>query len=581
MSIEFIRQKVGDLELSVAARQQRQLSYFTQSSVQEETTAEYFNAWAERKYQTDDFFLNFVKSVFKTDNFLSFFKYFRQPIASAELINERIKIPLSRVFFSEDSFFKYNINNESSFSVKELDSKRFDETLFNAMLFRHNDIIVTGLKDVNTPFREIIDINNVVAIDSRDSVIHKIAYSASFNVPSGDSDNVTFKLENGFLYIDKFDYIFYYDDFEKNITVPHDLGETPADYISAEAFSDQDAVRKSLFSYVREKMEEYVFLKTLQRMTEPNGAIPIVTKLKTKEVSDNKDIHGSSEKEPMAANTIGGQKAQLGSEVTGSESVLQTGSIISVPAIKKDDGSIDVDLVTNFLNFFHIPVESLNYLTDRIVKIEQDLIVALLGDFSEATEESKNELQVSKSFVSKQDKLRALSMDLSRIRNLSDYKFLALQYGKDNVEVDCFYGSDFFLETQQELFELFEKSPNPIERKDILIKSSRNKNRFNRMKMEREVLLYHLMPYSSDMDFDKAITRGVDDVTFEYQNRFNYWIGAFEAAFGDILIFFETTKGDSPSTDQEAQSLMVINDLIKDIINQSINQSESSEGTEG
>ena len=192
-----------------------------------------------------------------------------------------------------------------------------------------------------------------------------------------------------------------------------------------------------------------------------------------------------------------------------------------------------------------------------------------MGNFSDANESAKNELQVDMSFVNKKDTLRSLSMELSRIRNLSDFKFLALQHGRDNIQVECFYGSDFFTETEEQLYDLFDKSPNPIERKNILIKLTRNKNRFNTMKMERDVLLYHLMPFAADEDFDKAITRGVDTTTFEYQNRFNYWISLFEAQFGDILVFAQAIEG------SESEKILLINNLIINLITQQNEQNNS------
>ena len=554
MSLDFVRDKLGSSELAIAVKQQEQLNYFTRSSVQKDIADSYYEQWAERKFNTNDDFLNFVKSVFKTDNFMSFFKYFRNPLPSAELINERVKVPLSRVFYSEDSYFKYTIKNKVLDTVEELDSLNFDETIFNTLLFGYNNILVTGLKDINTPFREVISIDNIVSIESKNSVISRIAYSAEFQVED--------KTEKGWLYMDDKDYIFYYNGGENNIIVHHDLQMCPADYIAKGSYGKTDIVRESMFTFVRAKFEEYVFLKTLQRMTEPNGAIPVVTKLDTKIANSGGDIKGESDKEPMSSNLIGGQAAEYYSEVNGKGSILQTGSIINVPIIRKEDGSIDMDAVTNFLNFFYIPTEALNYLRERINEIEQSLIVSLLGDFSEGNDSAKNELQISKSFVSKQDKLRVFSLEMSRIRNLSDYKFLALKYGKDNVTVDCFYGSDFFLESQDDLFNLFKESPNAIERKDLLVKISRNKNRFNKLKMEREILLYDLLPYCSDIDFDKAITRGLDSTTFEYQTRFNYWIGIFEAKYGNIVMFWKEIEGDN------SEKLVLINKLILNIINE-------------
>lgn len=555
MSKHFIENRVGSQSIQVARIQQTQLAYFTQSNIQEDITIDYIRAWANSKYRTNEHFLNWVKTVFRTDNFLSFFKYLRFPIASARLINERIKTPLNRVFFAEDSFFNYVIKGETIESPDNLDIPDFNDKIFNALLFRYNDILIHDLREVNQPIRTLVSIENVIALDSKDSVINRIAYTASIVIEE--------KLINGILFIDDLQYVFF-DQTNLNVplvTIPHDLGECPADYITKESFADDDIVRKSIFSYTREELEEYVFLKTLQRMSEPNGAIPIVTVLDAKRTKTGEDIKGSSDKEAMTQKELGSQRAEIGKEVEGSRSLLQTGTEIKIPIVKKTDGSIDTDAAKNFINFFHAPVESLDFMSKRIKEIEQNIIVGLCGDFSEQNETAKNELQVSKSFVSKQDKLRELSLQITRIRNRSDFKMLALQFGRDNISVDCFYGSDFFLESQEDLYKLFSESPNPIERRNILIRLAKNRSKFNKNRGEREVILNKLLPYSSDLDFDKAIERGiVDDLTFQYQTRFDYWIGVFQAEFGDILEFFKMMDG------TEAERLLAINNLILETI---------------
>src|SRR5690606_32671737 len=132
--------------------------------------------WAERKFLGSDYFLNWVKAVFKTENFLAFFKYYRHPLASARLVNNKIKEPLSRVFHAEDSYFRYKIKGDEVECPSELSADSFQERLFNALLFNHNAIVVHDLKDVNTPFREIIPIKNVQAIESKNGVIKRLCY---------------------------------------------------------------------------------------------------------------------------------------------------------------------------------------------------------------------------------------------------------------------------------------------------------------------------------------------------------------------------------------------------------------------
>lgn len=546
---DFVKSRTGANELVDAVKQQKDLSYFTQSVIQEELTESYLNAWTERKYATNDMFLNYVKSVFREDNALAFFKFMRHPLPSAELINSRIKEPLERVFYADDSFVNYNIRGESFQDIPELDSKKFDKDIFNALLFKHNNIIVTTVVDTNTPAREIIDIESVVAIDSSDSVIHRVAYTAIF-------DNM-----KGFMYVDSEQYVFLDDKFEIVDSVPHDLGETPADFIAQNPFADDDAVRESMFSYVRGDLEEYVFLKTMLKMTEPNGVIPVVTMLEAKNAKSKKDTKAQSSGEPSTVNSMGSQKAEHTSEITPSTNIMQAGTKVEIKQRLKEDGSIDSNIVENYFNFYHMPIEPLEYIEKRIETIKKEITTSLLGSFSEHDEEAKNRLQVRSSFVSKEDVLRSLSREMSRIVSLSNFKFLALQHGKDNVSTSSFFGSDFFLESQEQLFELFEKAPNPIERKDILIKTTKNKYRFNESARDKQVLLYHLMPYSADEDFEKALENQLADFnTKQYQTRFNYWVGMFEAQFGDILLFFQALEGENST------KILLINNLIVDII---------------
>lgn len=558
MSKEFVENRIGSSSIELARKQQKQLSYFTQSEIQQDITESYINAWATRNYtETNEFFLNWVKTVFKDANFLSFFKYHRTPLASARLINNKVKPQLQRVFFAEDAYFKYSVSGKQVEEPEELESDEFNKWMFNALLFNFNDILITDLKDVNTPFRELISIENVVAIESKRGVIKQIAYSASIVALNEEE-------KNGFIYMNDKEYIFYDEKIEPVLTIPHDLGECPADYISSEAFDNDDIVRESMFSFVREELEEYDFLKTLQRMTDPNGSIPVVTTLATKQNKDGKDKEGSSDKEPMSSG-MNGQQAQEGKQVQPDGGLLQTGSVHQVTVPRDAEGKTDIDIVKNFINFHYVPVEALDYLNGRLKEIQDDILSTLIGELKEQTGERKNEKQVASGLFSASDKLRDVSLQLSRIRQRSDYKFLALEHGKDNVSNEAFYGSDFFLESQKDLYDLFELAPNPIERRNILLKSAKNRNRFNKDRDKREEILYALIPYVADVDFNAANDKQIiDPNTFQLQTRFNYWVDMFEAKYGDIVGFWDALKG------SDSAKLILINNLLNDIIEKAI-----------
>ena len=570
MSTEFIKSGLNRVDIATAERQERQLSYFTQSSLQDDTISErYLEQWATRKYQGKDYFLNFVKGVFKTENFLSFFKYLRHPLPSAKIINNKIKPQLNRVFVSENSEFKYSVKNVSDQEISDtLGTNAFQDELLNKILFKHNSILIEDLDAVeaNKPFRFFIDVSRVLALDHNDIGITRIAYTAVL-----DNDNVI-------VYVDSKTYAVYDKDYNLIKEEAHDLGRCPANFISKNRYSDNFIIRESLFTYVREELEEYVFLKTLQRMSEPNGAIPVVVKLETEE-GESDSIRGD-EGEPSSDQIMGSQKASISGNNNNKQSGdLQTGTIHEVPidAVRDDDNKINMDVVKNYLNFFFTPVESLNYIKTRVSEIENSIISTLIGTGDFSNEESKNEMQIEKSIITLENTLIYLADNLNAIRTASDYNMLALRFGKSQVnKVYISYGTDFFLESISSLFVDYEKAPNPIERKGILLRINQNRYKNNRDQMARQALLYELLPFTSDKDFEIARSLKLDTITLQLQLRFDYWISAFEAEHGDLITFYEEIGED----DDKATRLLLINNLLVEIIKRSIVDSEDSEDSE-
>lgn len=560
MSVDFVKEKVGSRHLAEARRQQKQLAYFTQSCIQEELTQSYVEQWVNRKYaNSDDYFLNWIKNILKQANFMAFFKHHRKPLASSRLVNDRMKPDLERVFHAEDSYFKYTIGNKVVEQPEGIDAARFNDMIFNAFLFRFNDILVSDLDEKSLPVTHLVDIENVVAIESCHNVIERIAYCAEMEIEGEDVE--------GYLYVDSVGYTFYNKNMDETplFFAAHYLDYCPAFYVTRESFDGKcDIVRKSLFSYVREELEEYSFLKTLLKMTEANGVLPVTTMLKTKINTTNSDSVKAPNGSPMALSEMGGQSTEFHETSLGDSGsgALQPGTLYTVPPIKKEDGSLDMDAVKNFINFFYLPIEPLKYIEERIKKLEDSIINSVIGIVTNQDDSAKNELQVESGFVSAEDKLRSVSISLSSVRRNVDFTNLALKYGVDRVMVDLFYGSKFFMDSLTSLYALFKESPNPLERRNILIRISTIRNKFNADKAQREKILYSLIPYVADEDFKTAIdSAAVDETVFQIQTRFNYWINHFESAYGDIVGFW-----DALGNMKDSEKLLVINNLIIDSI---------------
>lgn len=568
MSRQFVEQAHNTEALSKANMQQDQIRQFTKSKISENITQQYLDAWANRKYTTDDRFLNWLKNTMKTDAFLTVFKHMRYPLPSAKIVNNKIKRQLDRVFFAEDSYFKYIIGKEPVTAPEILNSKEWHKTIFDALLFRHNDVVVTKVVDVNTPARQLIGIDKVKSIELEGDKIIKIAYTGSMDY---NGEKVS-----GFAYIDDQKYGFYpskkgYEDLE----VSHDLGRCPAHFVSSKVLdsSDNNIVRESIFSYAITDLEEYVFLKTLQNIADSKGTFPVTTMLNTNRTVDDDEPKETNDGEPMAATTLGSQQSNR-QTANQKGSPLDTGTYYEMPIKRDNSGKLDVGYVDHFLKFFHFPVEIMEFIDKRVKELHKDIIACVVGYHSEMTESAKNELQVSQGYVSKEDVLRSFAFDMTEVVEQSDRDMLELQLGQNKVTVSVFFGSRFFTETVADIYESLKKTPNPIEAKSLLNKLAMSRNRFNGEAAKKDAIMYQLLPFSTQEDFNTALQHNaVEPETVQLQTRFNFWINMFEAKYGDLFVFWQGEEG------SDAVKLAVVTGLIYSLI-KPINDGEGETGGE-
>ena len=548
---EFIENQYNSGYIQDATRQEEQLGYFTSSKLQDyRVDGAYVGEWVNRQYQSNDYFLNWVKTVFKTDVFLSFFKYLRFPLPSARICKNKIEPQLRRVFNAEDSDFKYSVKGkDQSDYLSDLNVKKFNQEIFERLLYKHNSLIVSDLDSVvaNKPKRYFVDIKNVVSILEKEDKVWKIAYKGSVEIDG--------KIEVGFIYIDSERYVFLDKDHNILLDVLHDLGYTPVHFISGAKFNFNFVVRESIYSFVREELEEYSFYKNMQKMTEPRGVIPAVTKIQTEDTNAESEGIRGDVGQPNSDAIMGSQQSKIYSQ----NKTVGTGDLdplviheIPIAALKDNDGKID---------------------TSAVKDLETDIVNTVVGGTLESNESAKNQDQIKKSLSVLDNTLNSLGETINRIRKLSDTDMLSLKYGKDLVEeVFIHTGTDFFLDSESQLFEDLGKAPNALERKTLIVKINKNRYKNNQDISLRQTLLYDLMPYVADIDFDRALSaQAIDPFTIQYQLRFNHWISVFESNFGDIVIFFLNLE--SP----KSEKLSIINNLILEIIKTSTNGTDNKE----
>lgn len=534
MSRDFIEKGYNKSSLSLAEIQKKQILEIAKSDIQEPVTYQRLESVLNKNFATNDDFSNYLKSVVKDKNFLSIYNFVRKPLPSASLINTDIRGSLMRVLYAEDSYHHCKVNGETYEKQDDLGRDIYSKKYFNDWLFRTNDIYITDEDDKGKAYSYLLDVEKVVSLSHNDFRITKIAFKG--NIPNRE--------ETGTIYIDDDFYQFYDKDLNLIKSIKHEQEKCPASFIGTASLDNDFVVKESPFSYMRSDLETYNLLVTLQKMTDIKGGFPTVVKL-----------GGSSES---------GSEQEETNDIFGNQSAKSTGdfehtksnpidamTVVEVPQedIQEETAEgqrYNIDIVKNYLTYFYIPVEILKQIDDRVKSVKKGILDSLIGKhLSEDQEGSKTDTHLDEKSSMQEDKLRHISQELSLLRTRVEYAQLSLEHGAGNVEVEYFYGSKFFKDSVEKLLDMRAKCPNPIERKEISLKITKNRNRFNPKKGKRELILQHIIPYDDDKDFDDAVNFGVvDDYEFLFYKKFYHWVNKFEAAHGDILTFYENLKTD-------------------------------------
>lgn len=559
MVLDFINSKSNSRSISLASRQQKQILYFTKSDIESDSVFEYNTEWANRNFSDNSYFLNFLKNVFNDDNFMTVIKYMRKPLPSARLINNQIKPSLKRVLYAEDSFFNYKVKGVNISEPLDLRNDENASEYFNNLLFRPNDIYIVDYEDAENPYNTLLSIDKVISLEHNNKRITKIAFKSCIDYE--------FEEIEGIAYIDDEKYCFVYDN-KVIIEQTHGLGECPAVFVNNNVMDNDFIVKENYFSYLKTDLEQYNLLKIFQAVTDSNGTFPVTVVLK----NDAKDT-SEYDLQPYSDSLIGSESKYSEGTPNKKGSITNAGSIVEVDvdSLKDLNDSINMDVLKNFITHFHIPVELIEFIKKRVEDLEKsivDIAIANRIDFSQ-NEGSKSTEHLQRNLNNAEDVLRLISNDMTVLRSRLDYFNLCLRHNTKDVFVDIFHGSKFFLDSIDSLYDLYEKSPNNIERKEVLSRVIKNRNRFNPRKAEKEVLLLSLMPYICDKDFEKALERGiVSDDDFVLQTQFEHYISLAESQVGDLLDFYKL----QPMSNNE--SLNLIKRIVKNNIN--INKNEKN-----
>lgn len=551
-------------EIKEAIAYEQDLAYFIQPQL---NSSSYLNSDSSVNdlWKSANPFISWMKDWMRKDTFRSFMKFLRHPLPTCSLIQDDVIPELKKVFDSTNAYYDYVFSSNSiKLRANELMQKFngfYRNEIFDKLIVAHNSIVITDYIDKRNPYRFVIAITSVKAIEpDLKGNIKKIVFEGLNS--EGE--------ERYFYYTDEFYSVYKKGDKENDYILEsqysHEIGICPADFISIEPLNSRKfVIRKSIFSNLKEKFENYVNYYTLQKMVLPNGAIPVITHYKqnnkacgstfadgsrcisgyvSRELPDGVTIKDSE----LPQNRVLGNKDNLlPCPVCNPKNVIQPGTVISMPVPKfGDNGERPFDLNANFVKFHYVPPEILAWWNEFINEKYSEIKYILVGKgYEDSNGQAKNKDQIARGNQTLENTLIDLSTRLSKLRKSLDTKSLRIAFGKAFKSCEIDFGSDFYLETEFELRDSLGKAIDPIDKQNLIWRINYSIYKNNPEQLERTDLLYKLLPYSTLTDSEFISLQGIDPKIKELRLNYKYYIDAFEAEYGELNDFFNNYFGEN------------------------------------
>jgi hypothetical protein len=516
-------------------------------------------------------FRNRVLSIYNQDKYKTdrFFDAFSGKSLPSIEVCETIFSELFRVFDSQNQNSEYNFSSadRKANALEYLDKSEsfWKNEYWEALKYQFNSFLVTDLpaeaKRSPEPYVFVLDVSRVVYVDlNKNGSVKEIIFTEKARINDQE------KLYH-YYYTEEF-YSKYEIDGETEIEIfknSHKLKRCPAEFLFAEKLNKGLFLRKGvlvpnlddLFWYnlkvVESRKSDLLYLNpTMQR---PKISCGYDSKTK-----GGDHISGKSGKciggwlydndKPLLENNrrvicpICGPSSHGGG---GAGNTID----INLDSMAIQNGKVDP--TNQFVRYITPEIEGTIKQHEWIIEGKDHLIKSVCGEEQTQSKEAINEKQVKASYESKEGILKRLAGNISIVRQNIERNILELRYGGSFKSNTFFLGSEFYLKSVDDLLKLRKDSTNPIEKKQIDEQIIEVKYRNNPTKLERERLLYKLLPYSTltDTEFISQIGQSItDQKLIDLRLQFSDCVTAFETQFGSIIEFYRSMDINLPETNK-------------------------------
>jgi hypothetical protein len=486
---------------------------------------------------------------------------------------------LSRVFESQNKYINYSF----SFDELKLDAENYFDKynqfytgdLWQAFKTKYCSFVVVDLPRIQgtpkpEPYPYILNINNVKSIELDGTEPKEIIFTEK--LPDGEILFYLYDTERYSVYTVK-------ETEQLIFEARHDLGYCPVKFIRNSFLNSQSKILRAtnvtsslddLFWYVFKSIESY---KADLLYLNPDKQTPKSScgwEDKNGKCYGGKLIGTGKEKHPILAEDGISQRLcpNCGEKQYNSGGA---GNLIMIDYESSAVTEGKVDPTRALSQYITPPIDGVNTQYDRITKLKENIIKSCVGSDSPQTKEAVNELQQLAGFESRETILKKLSVDLSQTIKWIEGTACKLRYGKSFISNSYYMGDKWYLQTVDDLINRKEKTTNPIEKDEIEMQIIETKYKNNPEKLEREKLLYKLVPYRTltDKEFiDLAKTDAVEGK--ELRMNFTNLINLFELDYGDISTFYNRFSDNVAGT----KRISIINDILNSFIKEPIKITE-------
>lgn len=223
------------------------------------------------------------------------------------------------------------------------------------------------------------------------------------------------------------------------------------------------------------------------------------------------------------------------------------GSFLEVPVPNSTEGISDM---RNPVQITTIDKDSLDYNTDELTRLHDEIVVSVVGQGGSAAvseKEAINETQVAANFESKTSVLNALKTNFETAQKFIEDTICKLRYGNSFLSSSISWGTEFYIFTIQELYSKYESAKkmgaSEAELDAIMQQILEVEYQNNPIILQRMQILRQLEPYPNKtlQEITSLYDKGLLNINFiKLKINFSELISKFERENIDIVEFGST-----------------------------------------